>query len=65
MTCNIGKIDRAIRGVVGAIALILAIINSSIITGVIGAVLLGTAIIKWCPPYALLGINTGCDIKKD
>ncbi len=65
MTCNMGKIDRIIRGVLGAIALAIAIINGSIITGVIGVVLLGTAIISWCPPYALLGINTGCDAKKD
>ncbi|TDJ28584.1 MAG: DUF2892 domain-containing protein [Gammaproteobacteria bacterium] len=21
--------------------------------------LIGTAVIRWCPPYALLGLNTG------
>jgi hypothetical protein len=26
--------------------------------GWIGLVLIGTAAIGWCPPYALLGINT-------
>jgi len=51
MTCNMGKIDRIIRGVLGAIALAIAIINGSIITGVIGVL--------------LLDINTCCDAKKD
>jgi len=26
--------------------------------GLIGAVLIATAVMGWCPPYALLGINT-------
>ena len=60
MTCNIGKIDRIIRGVVGAGALIVGVMNGSIIAGAVGGVLVFTAIIGWCPPYALLGLNTGC-----
>ena len=65
MTCNVGKIDRIIRGVVGAGALAWGLMNGNIIADVVGGVLLFTAIIGWCPPYALLGINTGCNIKKD
>lgn len=65
MTCNIGKIDRIIRVVVGAAALGWGIMNGNIIADVVGGVLLFTAIIGWCPPYALLGINTGCKTKND
>jgi hypothetical protein len=65
MTCNIGNTERIIRGIVGATALIWGIMNSNIIADVLGGVLLFTAVIGWCPPYALLGINTGCKTKND
>jgi hypothetical protein len=35
-----------------------------IVALVAGIVMLGTAAIGWCPPYALLGINT-CGVKQD
>ena len=65
MTCNVGKIDRIIRGVVGAAALAWGVMNGNIIADIVGGVLLFTTIIVWCPPYALLGINTGCKVNKD
>ncbi len=65
MTCNVGKIDRIIRAVIGAAAVAYGVMNGSIIADVVGGVLLFTAAIGWCPPYALLGINTGCKTKQD
>ncbi len=65
MTCNVGKTDRTIRVVVGAAAIAWGVMNGNIIADVVGGVLLFTAIIGWCPPYALLGINTGCKTKND
>lgn len=65
MTCNVGKIDRIIRAVVGAGAVAYGVMNGNIIADVVGGVLLFTAAIGWCPPYALLGINSGCNVKKD
>jgi hypothetical protein len=65
MTCNIGKIDRIIRVVIGLVLLGWGIMNGNIIADVVGGVLLFTAIIGWCPPYALFGINTGCKTKND
>ena len=65
MTCNVGKIDRIIRGVVGVTAIGFGVMNENIIADVVGTVLLFTALIGWCPPYALLGINTGCKVKQD
>jgi hypothetical protein len=64
MKPNIGTIDRSIRAFVG-IALIalwpLGLLQGTpaIIALVVGIVMLATALLRWCPPYALLGINTG------
>jgi len=65
MKCNIGKIDRIIRAVLGVALLGWGIMNGSIIADIVGGVLLLTVIIGWCPPYALLGINTGCKTKDE
>lgn len=65
MTCNIGKIERIIRGLVGAAALTWGVMNGNIIADVVGGVLLFTALVGWCPPYALFGINTGCKTKNN
>ena len=63
MKKNVGGIDRIIRGVagVGLLAWGLATGQAWWISA-IGAVLLFTAAIAWCPPYAVLGLNTA---KKD
>lgn len=57
MTKNVGGIDRAVRLIAG-----LAIAGAGLVYqswwGVIGAVLIATAILGWCPPYSMLGINT-------
>ena len=64
MKANVGTIDRIIRAIVG-VALIaswpLGLIEGSfgIILPLLGAVMLLTAMLRWCPPYMLLGINTG------
>ena len=65
MKCNIGKIDRVIRVIVGGAVLAWGVMNGHIIADIVGGVLLFTAIIGWCPPYALLGINTGCKTKNN
>ena len=65
MTCNIGKIDRIIRVIIGIAALAFGLVYNCIIADILGVVMLVTALIGWCPPYALLGINTGCKIKEE
>ena len=64
MKPNMGTIDRIIRAIVG-IALI-ALWSFDLLKGVsatialvVGIVMLLTALLRWCPPYALFGINTG------
>ena len=64
MKKNMGTIDRAIRAVAGIVAIAAYFMGwltgtMAIIALVVGIVLLGTAAIRWCPPYDLLGINTG------
>lgn len=62
MTCNIGKYERIIRGIVGVVVIAWGVMEQNWL-GAIGLLPLGTALIGWCPPYALLGINTGCKTK--
>jgi hypothetical protein len=64
MTCNIGKVERIIRGIVGIAVIVWGVMEQNWL-GAIGLIPLITALIGWCPPYALLGINTGCKTKND
>lgn len=65
---NVGTTDRTIRAIVGVIALILAFTTLggvwTWVAGIVGVVMLGTAALGTCPPYAILGINT-CSTKTD
>ena len=62
MKQNVGSIDRAIRAIVGIGLISLVFIGPQTVWGWIGVIPLATAIIGWCPPYSLLGINT-CGVK--
>ncbi len=69
MEANVGTIDRSTRAIVGTALIATAFLYPGLgqwsFWGsiVIGGMMLGTATIKWCPPYAIFGINTGA--KKD
>ena len=58
MTRNVGNLDRIIRAVVGLGLISLVFVGPQTPWGWVGLVPLATAVIGWCPPYALLGINT-------
>jgi len=60
-----GKTDRVIRIVAGLVLLGWGLMNSCIIADIIGVILLATAAIGWCPLYVPLGINSGCEAKKE
>jgi hypothetical protein len=63
MNKNVGGLDRTIRITVG-LALIAAAATGTIgLWGWVGVVPLLTGSLGWCPPYALLGLNT-CSVKK-
>lgn len=58
MTQNIGNIERVIRVVVGLALVSMAFIGPKNMWFLLGAIPLATGLIGWCPPYAMLGINT-------
>ena len=58
MPKNIGTVERAVRFVVGAGILSLAFVGPQSPWAYLGLVPLLTGLLGWCPPYALLGINT-------
>lgn len=63
MKCNIGNIDRVIRIVAGATLITLAVTGTIGLWGWIGIVPLLTAVVGFCPAYAVLGTST-CPTKK-
>ncbi|MGM0583630.1 MAG: YgaP family membrane protein [Pseudomonadota bacterium] len=62
MTCNMSNTDRIIRAIVGVVLLVIAFTTLTAIwawvAGVIGAVLVATAAVGYCPAYSLFGMRT-------
>lgn len=58
MNRNIGPIDRLIRVVIGLAVLSLVFVGPKTLWGLLGLVPLLTAMVGWCPPYAIFGIST-------
>jgi len=57
MKCNVGKTDRIVRIVAGLAILIAGWVYGSW-WGLVGLLLIGTAVIRFCPAYLPLGIST-------
>jgi hypothetical protein len=57
MKKNMGNTDRIIRAIAGVLILAAGIILHSW-WGALGAVLLATSMISFCPLYTLIGANT-------
>ncbi len=58
MQCNVGKVDRAARIVVG-LGIIAAGFALNSWWGAVGLIPLITGLAKWCPLYVPLKISTG------
>lgn len=67
MTANLGSIDRILRVVLGAVLILapflsgMALFSSGVATAIsvlVGAVLIGTAAMRFCPLYRIFGIRT-------
>jgi hypothetical protein len=65
MQANVGGIDRVLRIVVGLalLSLLFFLEGNARWWGLIGAVPLLTALMRWCPAYTLFGIRT-CSTSK-
>ncbi len=61
MPCNLRRIDRVIRAIVGAILMALAATYVIGPWGWLGLVPVITAALGWCPAYTMLGISTRHD----
>ena len=57
MLSNIGKIDRLIR-IAAAFAIAFGSIYLGVLWAILGIVILLTAIIGWCPIYAMFRLST-------
>jgi ABC-type polysaccharide/polyol phosphate export permease len=58
MTANVGTIDRILRIVVGLVLIALVFVGPKTPWGWIGVVPLLTGLVRFCPAYTLLGLNT-------
>ncbi len=58
MQNNVGRIDRGVRIAAGLALIALTLTGTIGAWGWLGLVPLATGALGWCPPYALLGINT-------
>lgn len=57
MQINVGKTDRTIRLIVGVVIIAAGLYYQSW-WGAVGLLPLTTGLLRWCPPYQLLGIST-------
>jgi len=60
---NIGTVDRILRAIVGLVLISLVFVGPQTPWGWVGLIPLATAVFRFCPAYALLGIST-CSVSK-
>ena len=60
MVCNIGKVDRAVRFIVGLalLSLLFLLDGNARWWGLVGLGPLVTSMVGYCPPYQWMGIDT-------
>lgn len=63
MNRNIGTIDRVLRILVGVVLIALTVNGTIGWWGWLGVIPLLTGLVRTCPAYSLLGVNT-CGVKK-
>jgi len=58
MTMNVGSLDRALRIILGIALISLVFVGPKTLWGLLGLVPLITGLVRFCPAYGILGINT-------
>lgn len=60
MKTNIGSLDRALRVAVGLFLITLALLGVIGPWGYLGVLVVATGVFRYCPAYAVFGVQTGC-----
>ena len=58
---NLGNLDRIARFAIGALLIVLALTGTIGVWGWVGAILLATAFMNFCPIYRVFGLKTCTD----
>ena len=58
MKLNVGGIDRIARIILGLVLIALTLSGTIGVWGWLGAVLLATGLLRFCPLYPMLGLST-------
>lgn len=58
MMHNVGNTDRILRVVLGLVLISLFFLGPTTLLGWLGVIVLATALLRFCPAYAIFGINT-------
>jgi hypothetical protein len=65
MKQNVGNTDRLIRIFAGiALVMIGTVGINNPIVGIVGLIVMGTGVFRFCALYSILGINTTCKVEK-
>jgi hypothetical protein len=62
MKTNVGAIDGFFRSLIFVITVIVAVITAQWIWLIPGTIFFATAVLTWCPLYAIIGINDNTDL---
>jgi len=65
MRKNIGNVERFVRVVLGVVVLSLAFVGPRSPWAFLAVIPIVTGLIGYCPPYALLGIDTTSPAQRD
>lgn len=63
MMKNVGNTDRAIRVFIGALLILLSLLNVIGPWGWIGLLPIATGLLRFCPAYAVLGLRS-CPVEQ-
>jgi hypothetical protein len=55
---NIGSVDRVLRVILGLVLIALVFVGPQTPWGWLGVIPLVTGLVRFCPLYTLLGVNT-------
>jgi hypothetical protein len=61
MKTNVGAFDGYLRSLIFIITVVVAVLTGQWVWVIPGAILFATAVLMWCPIYAMIGFNDNTD----